>query len=426
MVRWLLVAFVASSLTHTLAATDAAPAGEERRAQTAAILNAERISLADLFRLARRENASLARAGHRVEAAEGQKDQAGLYPNPVLGLEVEDASTADFDARADKISLTQPLVLGGRRGAAVTEARARASAARHTHEALEREILERVHVAWAELVYIREADTLLAGLIDTAKRSLEIAEARFEARAVPEAHVTRARLELYDLEASRRRFTSDRAGSAAELSRLLGGVAIPVDRIEGMLLDHAPDVSDVDVTAHPAFLASVQRAEAADAALRSAKAARIPDLGVYFAYGRSRPSNEDFFEAGVSIPIPIFDRNQGNVRERRALIGAEEEHRRQTEDALHAKLASARAQYEVVREELLALDTDIRPAAERSFSQARDGYWAGRTSFLELIDAQRTLASVRRRHLELKRELTVTHAALSALAGRAPYVQTGE
>jgi len=428
MVRWMPVAFMAWLLFPGPTVAGDGLSGPAFQEEVSAILQQQTITLGDLFRVARLRNPTLGAARSEVLAGAGRVRQAGLYPNPTVELEVEELSTADFGNRTDKVSLVQPLIISGRRGNAVAVARANREASVHALGHARREVYRRIHTLWAEQLYFREAQGLLGELLGVARNTLNIAETRFEARAAPESQVTKALLEVYELETAQQRLTRQRIRATAELSALLGGTQVPLDRVVGELGRGTlvPDAFDTDTICHPALNAATNRIEAAAAALREAEADRIPDLGLFLSYGRSRPTGGDFIEAGVSVPLRIFNRNQGRIAESRALVAGAEDQMRIVEGHLQVAFANAVASYHATLDELTASDDRMQPAAERGLAQAQEGYRVGRLPFLELIDAQRTFSNVRLRNLELRRDLVVVEAELLSLAGAGPYADRGE
>lgn len=415
---------------HATAADDQAISNPTQR-EIDAILARSSITLPDLFRLAVLVNPDLAVARSEVQIRTGRVTQAGLYPNPELTLAVEDLSLADADNHTLKVGLSQALIVGGRRGAATDAARALLASADHGLRQQRRESLRRVHRLWARQLYFREAEAVFDELLAVAESTLEIARTRFEARAAPESHVTKALLEVYELEVARQSLGRDRITAAAEFAAFFGGLALPLDRLSGTLDQAhviAPEKTDIDeiVKDHPLLSAARMRIAGAEAAQREAAAARIPDLGFFVAYGNREPHDENFVEGGVSIPLPLFDRNQGRLAETRSLVVQAEHQQRIVAKDLAAKLVSARQRHDLLHEQLAAFGERIAPAARRGFDQAQAAYRVGRLVFLELVDAQRTLAGVRLRTLELRKDLALADADLSSLVGTGPYADPGD
>ena len=405
-------------------------AGGEAGGEIHSILENEEITLADLFRLAELGSPTLAAGRNGIRAMAGRARQAGLYPNPSVGFEIEEFSTSTPGDRKEKVSLVQPVILGGRRGAAVAAALAEQEVAAQTYRETRRSVFQRIHTLWAEQLYFREARSAFDELLAVANHTLGIARIRFDARAAPESQVTKALLEVYELEVARQQLAQEQATGSAELVSLLGGARVPLDRLVGDLPTDSISAGELlrstDLKDHPARHAAQRQIEAAEYSLREARAARIPDLGFSFAFGRSRATDDEFVEAGLSVPLPIFNRNQGQVARAQSLVEQAHNRARIVHNDLKLTLETARQRYLAAREQLHTTVSRIVPAADRGLTQAREGYRVGRLPFLELIDAQRTFASVRLHTLELRRDLTVAEAELMSLLGKSPHGEAGE
>ena len=401
-------------------------AGDEIRS----ILEKKKIMLADLFRLADLASPTLAAARSSVQVKAGRARQAGLYPNPSIELEIGELSTRDPNDRKEKVSLVQPLILSGRRGAAVTAARAEQEAAVQRYYCARTDVFRRIHILWVEQLYFREANAAFEELLRVAGLTLGVAQTRFESRAAPESQVTKALLEVYELEVGQQQLAQEQAKGSAELSSLLGGVPIPFDRLVGTLEPDSISTSELLNSAvldeHPALQAAQWNIDAAKASLQEAKAARIPDIGLFVAYGRYRAIDEGFVEAGLTVPLPIFNRNQGRVAEAQSVVVQAQERARIERNNLKTKLEVAIQRYLTFRDQLNVAMSRIMPVAERGLSQAQEGYRVGHLPFLELIDAQRTLANIRLRTLELRKALVVVEAELMSLVRTGPYGERGK
>jgi outer membrane protein, heavy metal efflux system len=421
MIRWMLCIWFLFAAPTFVIATEIQP-------EVDSILEQPALTLPDLFRLAELRNPALAVAQATATANAGRARQAGLYPNPRFEFEIEEMSTEDSGIRKEKMTLEQPLIISGRRGDAVAAANAGQAASVYDLEQQRRDLYRRIHALWAGHLYFREADEALADLLDIANQTLEIARVRFEARAAPESNVTKALLEVYELEMAQQRLAQQKAGAEAELFALLGGRDVPLSRIEGTLGRNTlgGGLDTEDILPPPAQNAAASRIQEAQAALSESKAERVPDLGLFASYGRVRPTGENFIEGGISIPIPLFNRNQGRVAEKSALLAKAQAQARRVETNFQAKLAAGQARHLAMGAELRVLDERMLPTARRGLTQAQDGYRVGRLPLLELIDAQRTLSSIRLRNLELKRDLVIAEADLLILAGRGPFFDTGE
>ncbi|MEN8006280.1 MAG: TolC family protein [Candidatus Krumholzibacteriota bacterium] len=429
--RYLPLLVLAWAMTAAAEDDRQAASRTEVRREIDEILARPEIGLEDLFRIAELANPDLALARIEVEARTGRMQQAGLYPNPELSFAVEEMSVDDPSFNKQKVELSQAFLIGGRRGAAVDAAGAEVDQARERVLLARRKALGRVHKWWADQIHFREVEAAYDELTAGAERTLAIARARYEAKAAPEVHVTRALLEVYDLEVARQELERKRVRSAAEMKVILGGIEVPADRLGGSLDPDAetaslPPDTAAEMEGHPELRAVRLGVDAAEARLATAKKERIPDLNLFVGYGRARPDEDNFVEGGISLPLPIFHRNQGRVAEAASLVAMARHEERLAAHELEVTLSTARLNHRIVHEQMDQLVERITPSAERALSQAQEAYRAGRLMFLELVDAQRTFKDVLLRTMELRRDLAQAEADLMSLLGAGPYTDIGE
>jgi cobalt-zinc-cadmium efflux system outer membrane protein len=429
--RYLLLVVLVWATPTVAAEVRPADSQTELRRKIEEILARPALELADLFQLAEMTNPHLAVARGEVQARTGRMRQAGLYPNPELSLAVEERSIEDPSFHKQKVEVSQAILIGGRRGAAVSAARAEVDQAGELALGVRREALERVHNWWADQLHFREVEAAFDKMLAEAERTLAIARTRHEVKAAPEAHVTRAMLEVYNLEVARQDFERKRVRSMAEMKIIFGGVNVPAERLAGNLdpnteaghlfADSARELGD-----HPAIRAARLGVATAEAMLVTAKKERIPDLNLFLAYGRARPDEGNFVEGGISFPLPIFHRNQGRVAETVSQVAMARHEERIAAHELEAALSASRLTHRTAHQQLAQLTDLIAPAAERSLAQAQEAYRSGRLMFLELVDAQRTFNDVLLRTLDLRWDLVLAEADLMSLLGAGPYSDRGE
>lgn len=378
------------------------PGSSARQAEIRQLIAKPQLGLVDLMRIADLSNPEIGAARNEVGAAAGRAWQAELHPNPILALEAEDVPirSVGLSRSQNTLSVTQPIIVGGRRSAAISAATAKREARILTLAQKRREVLGEVRLVYFELLYVRQAIALHAALLEIGRETLRIATTRFEARAAPELEVIKPQVEVHELELGKRRLERQREAAAARLCAVLGGLAVPMDRLHGELPESLPDLDLARLQrplreGHPGILAAQKEIEAADRLIRQAEAERIGDVGLRIAYGRNAFTDENTIEAGISIPLPIFNRNQGRIFEAKHLAAGA---RRSAETLAHrlvAELAVAHAAYMAARDEVAVFRDRIVPASEKALSQARAGYQAGKMRLLDLLDAQRTLSRAR-------------------------------
>ncbi len=398
------------------------PGGSETEIDV--LLRKENIGLEELLHIAEISNPELRSAKHDAGAAAGRLWQEELYPNPTLAFEAEDIPASDLglSSSENKIAIVQPLVIGRRRSHAISAATAKQDKSHLLVQHKRRQILGEVRHRYVELIYLKQTLELHAELHEIVQQTFQIAKARFDAKAAPESEMIKTQIDLRELELGARRLQRQLAASSTQLQSLLGGLEVPVGNIRGQLPTHLPELEIGTLRTavqeeHPAVLAARKEIEAAERLFDQTKAERIPDTELRLAYGRNAATDENIVEAAIGIPLPLFDRGQGNILESRHLAAKARRDKESVVHALLAELATTYSSYMTARDEVTTLQDQIAPDAEKAFTQAKAGYEAGKTALLDLLDAQRTLVKIRLSELESLRDMNMARAQLWKIAG---------
>jgi cobalt-zinc-cadmium efflux system outer membrane protein len=120
---------------------------------------------------------------------------------------------------------------------------------------------------------------------------------------------------------------------------------------------------------------------------------------------------------GVSIPLPFFDRNQGNVLESARRVDKARDELATTALRLDAELSQAREEFELAQRQAHALRNDILPGAQSAYDAASTGFEYGKFGFLDVLDAQRTLLQAKSQYLETLAEAHRAMAAIDRILG---------
>ncbi len=385
------------------------------------ILPTTDITLADLLRRAEQTNPELRSSRYAVGVSAGQAWQAGLYPNPTVGVKSGEIGF-EGDSSNTILGVTQPIVIGNRLRAAVAAADAEEAAKLADVERVRRKVFGRVAELHARVLELDAQLKLVDELISVASQTLGIAETRFEARAVAEPDVIRPRVEVHQLRADRQRIAQELIAAEKQLGLLLRTEPINADRLNEHIplmptpLDEAQLVADVEL-AHPALIVADLEINAAAATLDRIRAERVPDLKVSAGIGYSDEGDQGIAEIGVSAEIPVWDRRQGDIMSARFELMKRRQDKAITQTRLLSELAAEIGAYKAARDQLEVIRDQVVPDAQRAFEQIDESYRAGRASFIDLLDAQRTLMQSRRTLIELAGRASVARARVAAISG---------
>ena len=134
--------------------------------------------------------------------------------------------------------------------------------------------------------------------------------------------------------------------------------------------------------------------------MRLAESKAILDLTVTAGVRHYNDIGEPIALIGVSIPLPLFDRNQGGRREAIVRVQQAQDELRAAELAAKTALHAIYAALDSARAEIDTLRAQVLPGAEEVFRVATEAYRAGKFGLLEVLDSQRILFDTRGRELQ--------------------------
>ncbi len=343
-----------------------------------------------------------------AESAEGRIDQAGIRPNPVLGVEIENVlGTGPFkDAQSLELTLgvRQLIETANKRERRTELARRERELVDWERELLISQIEFDVRKAFTEVLLWQESVGLRQEQLTLAERSEEETSRLVEAARVPEVELSRASLAV-----GQARFALQQAESRLEaaldaLAAIWGITASPTYPIEGTLrLEGLPPALPellglLPNTATLARFDTVSRSR--DAELKLERARAKPDIEVFAG---ARYANEGrgngAFVMGVEVPWPLFNRNEGNIRSARAGVLAVQHERESARRDLVRQLSAAHRDLTAAFYEAQAVETELIPAAEDTLERMETGYARGQFSLLAVLESRQTLVAVREAYL---------------------------
>lgn len=389
----------------------------------AAAVQAQPLPIDAALRQVREEAPQVLTARERLVAAHGALDQADRLPNPLLELREENLTFNSHGPTATDPSidffatLSQPIELGGKRAQRRAIASADITAASADRDRVDRELL--LETAGRYLAGLRAREEL---------RTLQVARAEFQSLVetmqrrvrdgyAPEADLMKLRTEAARADASLSQIRIERDRNLAALAALLGETT-PVSETRLVVPKHLePPSGDRQalITAalarHPDLQAAIARVDRAQHMFDLERARRIPDPALTAGYKRTASINT--VVTGVTVPLPVFDANQGNVTragaEARAAIAERDTLQRQLTAEIDTLLSTA----DELARRAQSIDADLLHPADVVRSAARSSFHEGATNILQLVDAERVYTDAQRTALTL-----VLDAYGAALAAR--------
>lgn len=384
------------------------------------------LNLQGAIAMALQANPGLSSAAREQDATEAAIVQAGAWPNPTLDAQVEDLRR---DNRTTTLQLSQPIELGGKRAARVTAAERARDQAASALAARRAEVRAATVTAFFEVLTAQERLRLAQDSVGLAQTGTRAAANRVAAGKVSPLEETRARVaeagirvELLQAEGTLRSARQQLAASWGNPSPRFTQVDGAVDQLPAMA---PPQDAQGRLADAPVLRQARLEVERRRALSDLEQARRVPDLTVSLG-ARRVPSSEGEMGGGrrnqvvlgLSVPLPIFDTNRGNVAE---ALSREEKARDDLAAAelqLGTDVAQATERLRSARATAQTLQRDALPGAESAYRAATKGFELGKFSFLEALDAQRTLFQVRAQYLLALADAHRAAGELDRLLGR--------
>ena len=378
-----------------------------------------RLPLAELESLALQRNPTLARAEARINAARGEWLQVGLRPNPRVGYDggeignegrsgMQGAFVSQEIITADKLLLSQTVVIR------------EIDRLQQEFAAQQQRVLTDVRRSFYDVLAAQSAMELARDLSQIGQKAYETSQNLFKSGNVSEVDVLQSRIEAEQakimLENSRHRH----ATAWQQLAAVVGDPSMPPRLLEGDLRSAVPDLNweraSQRLLAESPELAAANAAVAkAQASLGRAYADRYPNWEAQGGAQYDNATRDTVANVQLSVPLPIYNRNQGGIRQAQAQIAAAQADVARMELLLQQRLAKAFEPYRNARTQTDAYAKRILPDAKKSLDIAVKSYEAGEVGFLSVLNVQRTYFQTQIAYLEALRQLRDSAESIDGL-----------
>lgn len=378
------------------------------------------LTLRAALALALSRSPDLATFDYDIRIADARILQTRLSPNPETDVTSENIAGSGSYSNAERsentLLLGQLIELGGKRRARVREAAFGRDLAAFSYETKKREVFLKTAEHFIDVLAGQRRVVLAEELVRLANDFLPAVEKRVEAGRASDLEKTRfdvalasARIDLEqatrDLLAARQRLAAQWGSTKPRFSSVTGDLdATPPTESIGTLANR--------LSANPRLARFGAEVAQREAALAREKAAAVPDVTFRAGARQINETKDTMAVIGFSLPLPLWNRNQGNILAAREQIGRAGAEQAATAAALMTELSDAYQNLARARAAILILREDVLPGADSALTGTTEGYEAGRFSYLDVLDARRTISAARIQYLQA---ITDYHKALHAV-----------
>ncbi len=358
-------------------------------------------------------------------ALEAERLQAGLRPNPELSLELENfagsGEARGTDILETTLVLSQLIELGGKRSGRLGIADGALAVLDAEYAAARLDVLAETALRVTDVVEAQAKLALAERGIELVERTQATVERRVQAGATSTAERNRTAIALI-----RARLLAERARSELEtrrvsLAAMWGALSPDFAEVVGdlselpALVPYGPLADRLERS--PELLRFAAERRLREAELKLARAQRVPDFSIEAGPRRLNDSDDTALVAGLSVPLPLFDRNQGGIAAAQARVAQAEVQR---DAALVRTRRVLFGLYQAAQQARTQADTLTKvaiPQAEEALVLTQNGFANGRFSFLELADVQRQVLELREQVITEQADAYRLAAELERLTG---------
>src|SRR5581483_7277163 len=352
-----------------------------------------------------------------VEASRGLTRQAGAYPNPTFAFEDNDPS------RELTYLLKQPLEWPFKRTYRIGVATANAHIAEREQEGVHQDLIAAAREGFFRVLVAEESQRIAQTFVATIVRLHDSVAQRFAAGDVPEFEVTKARVELIRATTDRKKVEGQLVTARASLNLLLGRSDTTPLALDGSLAvrQTVPAFADLVARAdeqNPQLRAQQRVVEREQLNLKLAWASLVPDLEIDFAKRDNNLSPRVSGPiVGLSFSVPLWDHKEGAIAAARRTVEEAEARLRTTRLQLRQALLIAYRTWETATEQVDAYTAGVLTQAEEAAALAERSYREGEGDLLGVLDARRSLLTVRRDYTQALFDQDLAWVAIEHAAG---------
>jgi cobalt-zinc-cadmium efflux system outer membrane protein len=382
------------------------------------------LSLQTALAAALRNSPRLEAFDWQVRADEARALQAGLLPNPTVGVEGENfAGSGEFngyDTAETTVFLGQLVQLGGKRAKRRRVAMLDRELSGWDYEAARLDVLTETTQRFVAALAARERLALAGETLRVARESLEATRARVRAGAASSIEEARSEVSVatmeveqtrreVELDATRKALASSWAGQP-RFTTLRGQLdeVRPLPSLERIseALEENPDLAR--------WASEVSRREAAS---DLARAGAIPDVTAGLGVRHFNDTDDAALVFGIEVPLPLFDRNQGARRAAQADANRARAMARATRLEVSRSLIASHSTALAAFENSRAFEERVLPQAKTAYERTQVAYRRGLFRLVDVLDSQRILFDARTEYVNALERYHTARAELERLTG---------
>ena len=366
-------------------------------------------SLAEFQSLAELHHPLLRIASARIKEAQGDHQQARLWPNPVVGYRGEEMGNRGTSGMQGGF-VRQRIVTGGKVELASAVAAGRVSEVEHLAQSARVRVASGVRVRFYDALVAQQRVELTSRLAELSTALSSATSKLVEAKQVSPNGLLQSEIAAEQALALKENAENELSEARRLLGLSVGVTELELGELQGNVTADLPDMTWSDcrqlvLAGNPELAAARARLVTARREVIRQERQVVPDVDLRVGRGYMHPTESDVTSVMVGIGFPIFDRNQGGIARSEAAVVRSRFDIERLEIDLQQRAAMAYREYSNARHQARRYSARILPKARKSIEWVRRGYSEGQVRYLELLVAQQKYVEVNLSYLLSIRKL---------------------
>lgn len=384
-------------------------------------------TLEQVVTLALARHPSIAAAEGAVDQSQGQRVTASAYPNPTItgtagrGA-IRDPSTG-VSITEHTITVEQPLEWPGKRTARQQAAEAGLAGAQAGMEDTKLTLLADVKEAFFQLLFAQQDAQLAKQNLKTVEDLVKVVSARVSTREAPKFDAIKANVELQKARKEVSRAENALLVARAKLNTVTGKVLGESFTIQGEFeaVRSGLDLKTLIQRAleqHPAIRRQQKAVEQAEFTVEQERASRMPNIAVQGQYHRE--AGDESFTAGLSVPLPLWYRRQGEIGTALGAHRRAQAERTRLQQELEQTVTQHYQEVQTAQGQIQVFEQGLLNQAKEALDIAQFSFQHGVASLLEVLDAQRVYRQTLLEYAQARADHSIALARLARAAEGLP------
>ena len=383
------------------------------------------ITLKKAVALALVNNPQLEAFSFEQRAREARALQSDLMPNPQLEILVEDAAGSGnfngFNQSQTTIQLSQLVELGGKRAARLRANTLSKKLADWDYETKRMEVLTQVAKAYADVLKAQQQVSLAEDLVHLGEQFLKAVGERVKAGKIALLEKTKSEISLSSMQIELKKAKRELKVARSNLSVTWGSPQPQYESALGDLFEISmiPTLESLmeRLINNPDLARWTTETDQRQAVLDSELSKRIPDVTLQGGFRHVEATDDNALVFGISIPLQLFDQNQGAIEEARHKLGKVQAEKRAMEVTIKKNLLETYNTLVFFHSQVISIKTQILPGAQKAFDGVNEGYRFGKFGYLDVLDSQKTFFQAKRQYLDSLANYHIAVADVERLIG---------